>query len=236
MYTSSTTLRILFSAFKVLLIVAGASLAVRFLRAFIGRTLEKLLAKTNKVNFKLKGLSASATLKLEKERIETIKKVFYSIIKLVIWVIALLTILPILGINIAPLLAGLGIGGLALGFGARNLVQDYISGLFILLEDQYRVGEIVEAAGIKGRVEDFNLRRTVLAEDNGVRHYIPNSQVKKAANFSRKELESGLEIEIKKENNKKENGDSENEEKNEGGSTERKTNEDAGEEKMQKEP
>lgn len=142
----------------------------KFLRGFVGKGL-----KFGKVEAKL-----------EEKRLETLEKVSFSILKTVIWLIAVVTILPEFGVNIGPLLAGIGVVGLALGLAARGLIQDYLSGLFILLEDQYRVGEEVELAGAKGRVKDFNLRRTVIGDENGTLHYIPNSQIKKASNFSRK--------------------------------------------------
>ncbi len=177
-----TISKIFISGFKIFFILIAALVATKLIHSFIKRFLRKLL-KAKNVNFKK--LKVKADIKIEEKRLITLEKVSYSAIKLIIWVIALLTILPELGINITPLLAGLGIGGLALGFGARNLVQDYISGLFILLEDQYRVGEEVEITGIKGIVEDFSLRRTVLKDENGAYCHIPNSQIKKATNFSR---------------------------------------------------
>ena len=97
-------------------------------------------------------------------------------------------ILPELGINATPLLAGAGLVGLAIGMGAKNLIQDYLSGLFILLEDQYRAGEKVKIAGMEGEVKNFNLRRTVLQDETGNAYYIPNSQVTVVLNLSRKQF------------------------------------------------
>jgi len=175
------------SGLKILLIIVAAVILIRISHSVIRRVLKNLLKAKNGLRpIQPKTPKTAVDIKISQKRMMTLEKVFYSAIKLVVWAVAFLTILPILGINIAPLLAGLGIGGLALGFGARSLVQDYISGLFILLEDQYRVGEEVEIAGTKGRVEDFSLRRTALVDESGVCHYIPNSQVKKASNFSRK--------------------------------------------------
>ena len=163
---------------KVLLILIVAFGITQVSKVFLGRVLKRIMKKKEKLE--------KVKLKLEEERIHTLEKVIFSIIKTVIWTIAIITILPEFGINITPLLTGLGIGGLALGFGAKNLIQDYISGLFILIEDQFRVGEEVEIGGKKGKVIDFNLRRTVLEDKEGVLHFIPNSQIKVATNFSRK--------------------------------------------------
>ena len=95
-------------------------------------------------------------------------------------------ILPEFGINPTPLLAGDGLVGLAIGLGSKNLVQDYLAGLFILLEDQYRIGEEVDIAGKKGTVVEVNLRRTIVRDADGTVHYIPNGQVKTTSNLSRK--------------------------------------------------
>jgi len=163
---------------KILLILIVAFGITQILKIFLGRFLRGLIKKKERLE--------KAKVKLEEERIHTLERVLVSIIRVIIWTIAIITILPELGVNITPLLTGLGIGGLALGFGAKNLIQDYISGLFILIEDQFRVGEEVEIGGKKGKVIDFNLRRTVLEDKEGVLHFIPNSQIKVATNFSRK--------------------------------------------------
>ncbi len=123
---------------------------------------------------------------LDEKRTETLKKAFGSIFSTIIWILAVLTMLPVFGINIAPILAGLGVGGLALGLAAQTIIRDYISGIFILLEDQYRVGEKVEVAGKSGVVEDFNLRRTVLKAEDGSLFYVPNSQIAITSNLKRK--------------------------------------------------
>lgn len=163
---------------KVLIILAVAWGLVRFVRVFLSRFLKKAVQKGLDIGKK--------PTKAEEERAKTVIKVIISIVRIVIWIMAVLIVLPEFGVNIAPLLAGLGVVGLALGFGSRSLIQDYLSGLFILLEDQFRVGEDVNIAGTEGMVVDFNLRRTVIKSKDNVLHYIPNSQIKKASNFSRK--------------------------------------------------
>lgn len=164
---------------KIGVILIIAFIVIRFIKTFISKFLRNLNNKALKFG-KIES-------KLEEKRLETLEKVSFTFLKTIIWLIALITILSELGIEIAPLLAGLGVGGLALGFGARSLIQDYLSGLFILLEDQYRVGEEVEIAGTKGRVKDFNLRMTTIIDAENTLHHIPNSQIKKASNFSRKQ-------------------------------------------------
>jgi len=162
---------------KVLIILIIAWLAVKIIKFVIDKAIRVFVEKGEKV------LGNGV---IQKQRIETLTKVLNSTISIIIWTIAILTILPELGINITPLLAGAGIAALAVGMGAKNLIQDYLAGLFILLEDQYRVGEEVEIEGKKGKIKDLNLRRTVIESEDGTIHYIPNGQVKSASNFSRK--------------------------------------------------
>ncbi len=98
---------------------------------------------------------------------------------------AALQILPVLGINMGPLLASAGVAGLAIGFGAQTLVKDVINGFFILMENQYDVGDMVRAAGVQGTVEHMTLRRTVLRDDDGAVHVIPNSEIHIVTNLTR---------------------------------------------------
>ena len=85
--------------------------------------------------------------------------------------------MPSPGVNAAALIAGLGLVGLAIGFGAQNLVKDIINGSFILIENQYGVGDVVTVAGITGVVQDINLRRTILRDMDGVVHSVGHGQV-----------------------------------------------------------
>ncbi|NQU82435.1 MAG: mechanosensitive ion channel [Parcubacteria group bacterium] len=163
---------------KVLIILIVTWFISRFVKIFLSRFLRKVVKKSL-------DLGKKSTI-AEEERAKTVVRVIVSVIKVVVWVLAVLIILPEFGVNIAPLLAGLGVIGLALGFGSRTLIQDYISGLFILLEDQFRVGEDIEIAGVHGIVSDFNLRRTAVRDKDSVLHFVSNNQIKKVSNFSRK--------------------------------------------------
>ena len=162
---------------KIIVILFVAWLINRISKFLISKLINTLIEK---------GEEIAGDNKIQEQRIRTLTKVFKSTLSIVIWIVALLTILPELGINTAPLLAGAGLIGLAIGMGARNVIQDYLSGLFILLEDQYRVGEKVNIAGIEGEVIDLNLRQTVLRDSESTVHHIPNGQIKSASNFSRK--------------------------------------------------
>ena len=120
-----------------------------------------------------------------KKRVDTISSVLVSICGIVIAIIAVLTILPEFGVNITALIAGLGIADLAFAFGAQRLIRDIISGMFILFEDQYRVGDVVNVAGIGGLVEEIGLRRTVLRDLDGVVHSVSNGAIEVASNSTR---------------------------------------------------
>jgi len=118
------------------------------------------------------------------QRMDTISSAVAATVGAVIWGIALFTILAELGINIAPLITGAGIAGLAIGFGAQNIVRDMLSGLFILIENQYTKGDVIRVAGLEGLVEEVNLRRTVLRDLDGVEHSVPNGEIKTASNLT----------------------------------------------------
>jgi moderate conductance mechanosensitive channel len=119
------------------------------------------------------------------KRSATLVNAFLRTAEIALVLIALLMVLPELSVNIGALLAGVGIAGIAIGFGAQALVRDCITGLLILIENQFGIGDIVTVAGVTGRVEDVNLRRTVLRDLDGVVHSVPNSEIRVASNYTR---------------------------------------------------
>lgn len=116
------------------------------------------------------------------QRAKTTSAVFKSVADLTIFVIALLTILDLVGINIAPILASAGIVGVAVGFGAQSLVKDFISGVFMLVEDQYGVGDTVDLGCAIGTVEKVGLRVTQLRDVDGVVWYVRNGEIQRVGN------------------------------------------------------
>lgn len=118
------------------------------------------------------------------KRLNTLTAVTTGSGRAVIALVALFTILPLAGIDIAPLLASVGVAGIAIGFGAQSLVRDVIRGMYILIDGQFGAGDVVKVAGISGQVEDVGLRRTILRDLDGVVHYIPNSEITVASNFT----------------------------------------------------
>ena len=119
------------------------------------------------------------------QQVRTVASVVTSITVFVIFFVAALEVLSLLGLNLGPMLASAGIAGLAIGFGAQTLVHDFINGFFILLENQYDIGDTVRIAGVKGAVEDMNLRHTVLRDDDGTVHFVPNSAIQIVSNTTR---------------------------------------------------
>jgi small conductance mechanosensitive channel len=119
------------------------------------------------------------------QRIKTLSRIFVGTGAMLIIVAAAFMILSEIGINITPYLAGLGLAGFAIGFGAQSLVKDIISGFFVIIEAQYDIGDVVRISGITGIVEEINLRRTVLRDLDGIVHTIPNGESGVASNFTK---------------------------------------------------
>jgi small-conductance mechanosensitive channel len=120
-----------------------------------------------------------------KKRAHTLGNTLRHALLITISFVAILMILGELGIQLGPLLATAGIGALAIGFGAQSLVNDVINGLFIILENQYRIGDAIEVGGVSGLVESVSLRKTVLRDLDGKVHTIPNGEIKIVSNSSK---------------------------------------------------
>ncbi len=118
------------------------------------------------------------------QRTKTISSVLRSLITVTVSIFALLLILAEFKINLGPLLASAGVAGVALGFGAQNLVRDFLSGMFIVFEDQYGVGDIVNLGEVSGTVEAISLRTTQLRDITGVTWYVRNGEILRVANLS----------------------------------------------------
>jgi small conductance mechanosensitive channel len=119
------------------------------------------------------------------KRTATLTSVFLRLGQLIILIVVLFMVLSEIGVPIAPVLASFGIAGIAVGFGAQYLVRDLIAGVFILLENQYRVGDVARVADTAGLVEAVGLRKTVLRDLDGILHHIPNGEIRVASNFTR---------------------------------------------------
>ena len=130
------------------------------------------------------------------QQLRTLSGVIYSVGLFIIVFVAALQILPLLGINMGPLLASAGIAGVAIGFGAQTLVHDFINGFFLLVENQYDIGDIVRIAGVQGTVEMMTLRRTVLRDADGTVHNVPSSQITVVSNMTRDWTQLSLHISV----------------------------------------
>ena len=130
------------------------------------------------------------------QRSHTIVAVLRGSGRFVLAVWALFTILPEAGVNVTPILASVGIAGIAVGFGAQSLVKDVLSGLFILAENQYSKGDVVTVAGISGQVEEVGLRRTVLRDLDGTMHHVPNGQIAVASNLTQEWSRVNLNVSV----------------------------------------
>lgn len=132
----------------------------------------------------------------EKLREETVSKLVVAVVKAMIWGLSFLIILTELNVNVAPLLAGGGLIGFAIGFGSQELVKDFIAGLFIVLENQYRVGDVVQLNGVSGTVQTITLRATVIRDLDGNVHHFPNGSIELATNktleFARINMDIGI--------------------------------------------
>ncbi len=170
---------------RILLIVAGLAAAGK-----IGRRLIEAFLRPEK----LPG-------KFTERRVNTLRGLARSFLRYALYFVGIIMVLGELGVNTSSLLAGAGIVGLALGFGAQNLVRDVISGFFILFEDQYAVGDYVTVAGVSGTVEEIGLRVTKIREWTGQLHIIPNGEIKQVTNFARGGMGVLVEIEIAYEEN-----------------------------------
>jgi moderate conductance mechanosensitive channel len=122
-----------------------------------------------------------------KKRADTLTSVTVTTLQVAIIFIFILMIIPQFApsVNIAPVLTGAGVLGLAVGFGAQSLVKDVIAGLFVIMENQYRKGDVIKIADTSGVVEEINLRRTVLRDMDGVYHVVPNGQITVASNYTK---------------------------------------------------
>src|SRR2546422_10992577 len=156
---------------KLVLILVGAFVLVRLLRNVTSKV-AALQTKRLPPGFRA-------------QQVRTLASVINSVAVVVIVFVAGLMALAQLGLHLEPLLASAGIAGLAIGFGAQTLVHDVINGFFILLENQYDIGDNVRIAGVKGTVEAMNLRHTLLRDEDGTVHFVPNSEIKIVSNTTR---------------------------------------------------
>jgi small conductance mechanosensitive channel len=166
--------------FPLVLIVAVAYVALRLGRVLVRGTLKALLDREA-----TEGTSQELSAVEIKKRMDTLETLVGNGLQFFIVVVAGLMILGKVGLDIGPAVAGLGVVGIAVGFGAQSLVRDYLNGALILVENQFARGDVIRIGGVDGTVEDFTLRRTTLRDLDGVVHTVPNGEIHVASNLTR---------------------------------------------------
>lgn len=139
---------------------------------------------------------ADPSVRMQEQRMYTLLGLVRSVGIVFIVVIAVFMALTAVGVNIGPLLAGAGVVGLAISFGAQSLVKDIISGLFILIENQFGVGDVIRIGGVAGSVEKMTLRIVVMRDHQGVVHIVPNGEIKQVSNLTRSFSRAVLDINV----------------------------------------
>ncbi len=187
---------------KILLILALAFVISRLISKTINRVVHGMKVKVGhglrRREHGDSGLSERAHVPTARaaQRAETIGALLRSGAAFSIWGVAALMALSELGLNLGPLIAGAGIVGVAIGFGAQNLVRDFLSGMFMLVEDQYGVGDIIDAGPASGTVEEVSLRTTRLRDVQGVVWHIPNGKIDRIGNKSQQWSLAVLDVEV----------------------------------------
>ncbi len=170
---------------KIVFIAAGAFV--------LNKILYKVIEKTIRIAVRSDGFSSKEA---EEKRENTLINIFTVTLKTLLFLVASLMILGEFGMQIGPILAAAGIVGLAFGFGGQYLIRDVITGLFIIMENQYRIGDVININGTGGLVEAITLRKTTLRDLNGTVHHIPHGEIKTVANltkdFSRVNMNLGI--------------------------------------------
>jgi len=166
--------------FHIALVVVVAFAALRFSRLAIHGIIQALLDREA-----TEGTAQELSAIEVRKRMDTLDQLGSNVIRFFVVVIAGIMVLDLLGLDVGPAIAGLGVVGIAVGFGAQSLVRDYLNGALILVENQFSKGDVVSVAGVTGTVEDFSLRRTTLRDLDGIVHTVPNGEIHVASNRTR---------------------------------------------------
>ncbi len=181
------------AALRIGLIIVGTFVVIRLLRRWVPRSVDRFIEQREQDEANLDQIRGSEVNHLQRElqrerarqRARTLASVVVSVLAGVLWFVGFLLILGEVEIELAPLLAGAGVAGIAIGFGAQTLIRDLLAGFFIILEDQYAVGDIVDLEHAVGSVERVTLRFTRLRDYEGKVWFIPNGEVRRVGNLSK---------------------------------------------------
>ncbi|MBK5210064.1 MAG: mechanosensitive ion channel family protein [Flavobacteriaceae bacterium] len=174
---------LLSSGVRVVGILIGAFIINKIITKFIDKTVRLTVVPNN-----------YSSKESEKKREDTLIQIFSITSKITIFTITILMVLQEFGVVIGPILAAAGIVGLAFGFGGQYLIRDIISGLFIILENQYRIGDVVKFENLGGVVEKISLRMTTLRDMDGTVHHIPHGEIKEVSNYAKDFARVNLDI------------------------------------------
>ncbi|MEO6988020.1 MAG: mechanosensitive ion channel family protein [Aquihabitans sp.] len=188
---------------RILLVIIGAVVINRLLRRVVRRFADRIQGSRESGGLKrLRDRTPSMFLDTGEvnvraaSRAQTITVVLHSLCTGIIWTMAVMYVLAALGLNLAPMLAGAGVAGVAIGFGAQSLVRDFLSGMFMLIEDQYGVGDVVDLGEASGTVEMVTLRVTRLRDINGTVWHVPNGEIRRVGNMSQKWARAILDVAV----------------------------------------
>ena len=170
------------SGLRVVVIGVGSILLIRLLREVADRIPRLMPAGTAPV------------ITEREKRAHTLASLLRTVGTTLVLIVGVMMVLREIGLDITPLIAGAGVAGLAIGFGAQSLVRDVIAGFFILLEDQFHVGDVIQAAGVGGQVEQMTLRMTIVRDLQGTVHFFPNGEIKVVSNLTKEWSRVVLEI------------------------------------------
>ena len=170
------------SGLRILVIAGGSILLILLLRAVADRIPRLMPAGKEPV------------ITEREKRAHTLASLLRTVGMTLVVIVASMMVLREIGLDITPLIAGAGVAGLAIGLGAQSLIRDVIAGFFILLEDQFHVGDIIQAAGVNGQIEQMTLRMTIVRDLQGTLHFIPNGEIKVVSNLTKEWSRVVLEI------------------------------------------
>jgi moderate conductance mechanosensitive channel len=154
----------------------------RLVRSFTDNALARRFARTRAGT--TIGISDAATIERMRQRTLTVGSLLKSLSTFLIFAITIVSALAVLGLHVTPILASAGVVGIAVGFGAQSLIRDFLTGLFMIMEDQFGVGDVIDAGQASGTVEDVGLRLTRIRDDQGVIWYVPNGSITRIGNKS----------------------------------------------------
>ena len=173
---------------RLLLIVGGSWIFYQVVRVFITRLVRRLIQLRARID------------RLPKEdelrRINSVLGILVGALGIAIFAVATFMALSEFHVDIGPLIASAGVVGIAIGFGAQSLVKDTLNGLFIILEDQFNLGDVIKVVDVQGQVEDFNMRRTVLRDLDGIVHIVPNGLITTVSNYTREWARVNMNISV----------------------------------------